>query len=267
MGKVEQRKKEIMKMLSVNDFLKIEDLVKNLNVSEATVRRTLVELEKEGKVIRTHGGVKLFYSRPGVYLFNKRASINVKQKTAIGIRAASFVNSDEVIFFDSGTTVLKVAEALDQRIKSGQVENITVITNSIAVAEVLGDSCRVILLGGHVRSYRKDVSGPIVEKNIKMFRANKSFIGTDGITLGEGLMTTDEYTSRIDEEMISRAQKVFLVADSSKFNNPSFVSYGSIRDVDLIITDDGLDPEVESEYRSVGINLVIVKVSEKINGY
>ncbi|RKX99902.1 MAG: hypothetical protein DRP54_06410 [Spirochaetes bacterium] len=262
MGKIEERKKEIMKMLSVNDFLKIEDLVRNLSVSEATVRRTLVELEKEGKVIRTHGGVKLFYSKPGVYLFNKRASINVKQKTAIGKKAASLINSDEIIFFDSGTTVLKVAEALDQRIKSGQVENITVITNSIAVAEVLGDSCRVILLGGHVRPYRKDVSGPIVEKNIKMFRAHKSFIGTDGITLREGLMTTDEYTSKIDEEMVARGQKVFLVADSSKFNNPSFVSYGSIKDVDLIITDDDLDPEMEKEYRAFGVNIILVKVDE-----
>ena len=262
MGKVDLRKKEIMKMLSVNDTLKIEDLVENLNVSEATVRRTLVELEKEGKVIRTHGGVKLFYTKPSVYFFNKRSNINVAQKAYIGKMAAEFVKSEEILFLDSGTTVLKVAQALDQRIKSKQVENITVITNSMAIADVLGDSTKMILLGGHVRLHRRDVCGPLAEKSIKMFRANKAFVGTDGITIDGILMTTDEYTSRLDEEMMSRAQEVILVTDSSKFNNSSFVTYGKIEDIDIIVTDQKLEPGIFKEIESKGVKIFTAKIEE-----
>ena len=262
MGKVDLRKKAIMRMLSVDDSLKVEELVEKLDVSEATVRRTLADLEKEGKVIRTHGGVKLFYTKPSVYLFNKRSSINVEQKTAIGKYAAGYVNSEEILFLDSGTTVLKVAQALDQRIKSGQINNLTIITNSMAVADVLGDSTKLILLGGHVRLNRRDVCGPFAEKSIKMFRAHKSFIGADGITVDGGLMTTDEYTSRIDEEMIARSQKVVLVADSSKFYNTSFITYGKIDDIDIIVTDEALDPSIADDLKNKGVGLKIANINE-----
>jgi len=261
MGKIDFRKDVIMKMLSVNDFLKVDELVINLNVSKATIRRTLAKLEKEKKVIRTHGGVKLFYTKPSIYLFNKKSSINVRQKIAIGKAAAKLMKSNEVIFLDSGTTVLRVAEAAALRIKSEQLKDLTVITNSITVAEALGDLCKMILLGGHIRLYRKDTYGPLVEKNIKMFRAHKAFIGADGLTLEEGLMTTDEYTSRIDEEMINRSKQIILVADSTKFNSPSFVSYALIEDIDICITDKDIDEQVKNEYEARGIKIIVAETS------
>jgi len=261
MRKVNLRKNAIMRMLSVNDSLKFDELVKNLNVSEATIRRTLVKLEEEEKIIRTHSGVKLFYPKPSIYLFNKKSSINIEQKIAIGKAAAKLVESNEVVFLDSGTTVLRVAEAVTLRVKSEQLKNLTVITNSIAVAEVLGDYCKMILLGGRIRLYRKDVCGPLVEKNIKIFRAHKAFIGADGLTLEEGLMTTDEYTSKIDEEMINRSEQAILVADSTKFNMPSFLSYAHLKDIDICITDKGIDEQVKNEYEARGVKIIVAETN------
>lgn len=243
-------------MLSTKENLRIEELVNSLNVSEATVRRTLSELEKDGKVLRTHGGVQLFTRRSHDYLFDNKFSKNIEQKRAIGLYASSMINSNEVIFLDSGTTVYIMAEYLMRRLEAEQLGGIRVVTNSIAVAENLGMLCEVILLGGRVRPRRRDIFGPIVEKNIKMFRANKAFIGTDGITLRDGLMTTDEYTSKIDEEMISRSDQVMLLADSSKFNTPSFVSYARIESVDYIITDNRIKNEVLRAYHKFDVKIL-----------
>jgi len=256
MKKVDIRKKEILDLLVTNEDVKIEDLVKHLNVSDVTIRRTLIELEKEGKVIRTHGGVKL-YRKSFDYFFDKKVAHNIEQKRAIGQKAADLIKSNEVIFLDSGTTVLRVAESIARRIEGDQVTDITIVTNSIAVAEVLGDLCKVIILGGQVRLFRKDLYGPLVEKNIRMFRADKSFIGADALSLKDGLMTTDEYTSKIDEEMIRRGSEVILVVDSSKFNSVSFVSFANVNNIDIIISDRGVDDAVKKEFEGKGVKLIL----------
>lgn len=267
MGKVDNRKNEILKMLSVDESLGVDDLVKHLNVSEATVRRMLSMLEIEEKIIRTHGGARLMSRTAPDYSFYKQSELNIAQKEAIGIFAARLVNPKEVLFLDSGTTVLSAAKAMAGRIEAGQLKGISVVTNSIIVAEVLGSLCKVILLGGEVRLFRKDISGPLVERYIKMFRADKAFVGTDGLTTKDGLMTTDEYTSYVDGEMIKRSSQSILVADSSKFNKPSFVSYAQIDEIDLIITDSLLPESIRREYENYGVKIEAALINNNKEGF
>jgi len=256
MGKIDSRKNQILKMLSVYESLNVDTIVRELGVSEATVRRTLNTLEQEGRIIRTHGGARLVPQLAPEYSFLKQAGINVEQKEMIGRYAAGFVEQNDILFLDSGTTVLSVAKALAMQIESKKITNLSIVTNSIIVAEVLGNLCKVFILGGEVRLFRKDISGPIAEKSMRMFRANRAFIGADAISIKDGLMTTDAYTSRIDEEMIKRSNQVILVADSSKFNRYSLVSFAKISDVDLIITDNQLKEEIKQEYQEQGIRIV-----------
>jgi DeoR/GlpR family transcriptional regulator of sugar metabolism len=201
--------------------------------------------------------VKL-YRRTIDYFFDKKFLLNVEVKKRIGERASELVESNEVLLLDSGTTVLHLARAIARKVEGGRLAGLTVVTNSLAVAEVLGDLCRVVLLGGQVRLFRRDVTGLVVEKNIRMFRAHKAFIGADGVTVKDGLMTTDELTSKVDEEMIRRSERVVLLADSSKFDNPSFVSFAALRDVDVIISDEGLASERRKAYESAGVRLFVV---------
>jgi DeoR family fructose operon transcriptional repressor len=217
-------------------------------------------MEMEGKVIRTHGGAQLFTKQSHEYIFENRFSSNLNQKKAIAKSAANLLDSNEVIFLDSGTTVFFTAESIARLIEAEQIKGLRVVTNSIAVAEVLGTSCEVTILGGKVRLSRRDVYGPLVEKNIKLFRAHKAFIGADGITIKDGVMTTDEFTSKIDEEMIDRSDEVILLADSSKFDSPSFVSYATLDAIDTLVTDTGLDPGVRKEYEDLGIKLIIADI-------
>jgi DeoR family fructose operon transcriptional repressor len=172
------------------------------------------------------------------------------------------VGSEEVILLDSGTTVYVMAQFVAKRIEAGRLKYLRVVTNSIAVADVLGDLCEVIILGGRVRLFRRDTFGPIVDRNIKMFRAHKAFIGADGITQKDGLMTTDENTSRIDEEMIKRSDEVILLIDSSKFEQPSFVSYSDLKDIDRIVTDMNLPDRIKTVYEKKGVRIYRASIEE-----
>jgi len=257
MSGVQRRKELILNLLVAEENMKIETLVKELHVSEATVRRTLTDLQREGKVIRTHGGVHLYKKRSFDYVFEQKFTKNVDEKRAIGKRAAALLQPYESVFFDSGTTVYRTAEAVANRIKADQLQGIKVVTHSLIVAETLGDLCEVIILGGAVRLFRMDCHGPIVEKNMQMFKADKAFVGADGITLKDGLMTTDEYTARIAEEMINRSTQAYLLVDSSKFDNPSFVSIASLKDIDFIVTDDKLTNNTKSQYEKQGVKIIL----------
>ena len=256
MNRIHTRKQQILNLLLSHEEIKIEALVHELQVSEATVRRTLNELQQAGKVIRTHGGVKLYKMRSIDYVFEQKFSKSVEEKRSIGRMAASLLESYDSVFFDSGTTVFRAAEAVGNRLRTGHLKGLKVVTHSIIVAEELGDLCEVILLGGAVRLYRMDCHGPVVEKSMQIFKADKAFVGADGVTLNDGPMTTDEHTARIAEEMIKRSSRSYLLVDSSKFDNPSFVTISNLHDIDFIVTDDKLSEALRSEYEELDVEIL-----------
>ena len=264
MSRVHTRKEQILNLLVAHEEMKLETLVKELQVSEATVRRTLNDLQQDGKVIRTHGGVKLYKMRSFDYVFEQKFSKSVDEKRSIGRMAASLLESYDSVFFDSGTTVFRAAEAVANRVRADQLKGLKVVTHSIIVAEVLGDLCEVILLGGAVRLYRMDCHGPVVEKNMQMFKADKAFVGADGISLKDGLMTTDEYTAKIAEEMIQRSSQSYLLVDSSKFESHSFVTISSLNAIDFIVTDDKLTDELRSSYMERDVEILTAPSGNEI---
>lgn len=265
MGSIHTRKEQILNLLLADEEIKTEVLVRELHVSEATVRRTLNELQQDGKVIRTHGGVKLNRTRSFDYVFEQKFIKSVAEKKSIGRMASSLLVSHDSVFFDSGTTVFHAAEAVANRIRAGKLERLKVVTHSLIVAEVLGDLCEVILLGGAVRLYRMDCHGPVVEKNLQMFKSDKAFIGADGISLTDGLMTTDEHTAMIAEMMIRQSSTVYLLVDSSKFENPSFINIVGLDNVDFIVTDDKLTGTLQSKYEKRDIKIITASINGQLN--
>jgi DeoR family fructose operon transcriptional repressor len=265
MGSIHTRKEQILNLLLVDEEIRTEALVRELHVSEATVRRTLNEMQQDGKVIRTHGGVKLNRTRSFDYVFEQKFIKNVPEKKSIGRMASSLLTSHDSVFFDSGTTVFHAAEAVANRLRAGQLKKLKVVTHSLIVAEVLGDLCEVILLGGAVRLYRMDCHGPVVEKYLQMFKADKAFIGADGISLKDGLMTTDEHTAMIAEMMIKQSSTVYLLVDSSKFENPSFINIVGLDNVDFIITDDKLTGTLQSKYEKQDIKILTASRNGQLN--
>jgi len=260
MTKNEIRTTKLLEMLQVQKEIEVKTVSESLKISEATVRRFFAHLEKEGKVIRTHGGVRLVPQLG--YDYSYRISIVHRQheKATIGKAAADLVGSNDRIFLDSGTTVLKMAEALAIRIQLKEIKDIVVLTNSLSHIETVGRLCKVILLGGEIRVERRDVCGTIAERNLRLFHVDKAFIGADAVNPAGELMTTDERTSRLNELVVERSDKVFVLADSEKFNKSSFIIYSSLQSIDTLITDEGISEETFNYIKKLGTS--ILRVSE-----
>ncbi len=258
MTKIALRTAKLLELLRLHQRVNVKTVALALNISDATVRRLFAQLEKGGEVIRIHGGVQLSPQLGHDYSFRVSALHRSEEKTRIGEAAAGIIASNERIFLDSGTTVLKLAEALSLRIQAGEVEHLIVVTNSLTYVDMLGKYCKVILIGGEIRVRRRDVCGPIAEKTLVMFHVDKAFLGADAINLDPGFMTTDERTARMCEIVIERAGKVYVLADSEKFNTSSFIPYAPLTAVDTILSDRGMTQEVLHLYQSAGAHIEIV---------
>ena len=261
MTKTDVRTIRLVEMLQDQRRIDVAAASKTLGISEATVRRLFSHAEKQGKVIRVHGGVQLSPLAAHDYSYRTAASFRSRQKTFIGEAAAGFVSDNDRIFLDSGTTVLKLAEALSIRIQTGQLKNLVVLTNSLTHIETLASWCKVILIGGEIRVERRDVCGSIAEKTILMFHVDKAFFGADAVNIPSGFMTTDERTSRISELLTARAAQWYVLVDSQKFDRHSFVSFAPVNEAHAIFTDEEITAEQKQRYQDAGARFQIGPLS------
>jgi len=263
-NKYERRTIKLLEMLQLNKRLDVKTVAENLGISEATARRFFSQLEDEGKVIRVHGGVQLAQALGYDYSFRVQAAHRQDRKAVIGVQAAELVDDADRIFLDSGTTVLKLAEALSVKLQTGELKGIVVLTNSISHIETVARWCKVILVGGEIRAERLDVCGSVAEKTLMLFHLDKAFFGADAISVSGGCMTTDERTSTINEIVVERAEKSYVLADSSKFNKTSFIRYASIEEIDTIFTDSGISNDTLEAYREAGAHIEIVRTKNMV---
>ncbi|MCK5008676.1 MAG: DeoR/GlpR transcriptional regulator, partial [Spirochaetales bacterium] len=242
----------------------VKTVAASLGISEATARRFFSQLEEEGKVIRVHGGVQLAQQLGYDYSFRVQAAHRLDQKTLIATRAAELVKDEDRIFLDSGTTVLKLAETLSLKVQTGELKDIVVLTNSISHVETVARWCKVILIGGEIRAERLDVCGSVAEKTLMLFHLDKAFFGADAISTSGGCMTTDERTSTMNEIVVERAGKSYVLIDSSKFNKTSFIRYASLEEIDTILTDADISAETLEAYKEAGAHIEVVRQKSMI---
>jgi len=256
--KSELRSSRLLEMLQLNKRLDVKTVAESLEISEATVRRLFANLDREGKVIRTHGGVRLAPHLGTDYSYYIASTHRNREKTIIGRAAAEIVTTGDRLFLDSGTTVLKLTESLALRLEAGSLKNIVVLTTSLNLVDVLARWCKAILVGGEVRMERRDVCGPISEEVLRQFHVNRAFLGADAIHIRSGFMTTDERTAKMNEIILRNAAHAYVLADSEKFARDSFIRYASLDEIELILTDAGLDPAIFDDFTAAGAHIDIV---------
>ena len=262
MTKKNKRINSLLDLLKEKSTLKLTDIEKHFNISESTARRLCVELEQNGNVIRTFGGIKYLPENHVVnghsYSFNLLTNQHADEKRRIANYALSQIEHGDTIFLSSGTTIYQLAAQLAEKIKTNQLMNVTIMTNSIANAEVLSPCVKVVLTGGEYRCERKDTIGLIGEKAISGAKFSKVFMGLDAIDISDGLMTWDIDTARIDYLAINNSSKVFLLIDSSKFINKSFINYEKLSPEYTIITDTALESNILDAAKSSGQSIILV---------
>lgn len=246
-----QRLDSLRDLIRQSGVIRIEQLCRQLNVSPATVRRDLDELEKSGAIRRVHGGAVSVESRLDEPMFDSKTSIAAKEKHRIAQAALALIGADETIYLDGGSTVLELARLLRER------TNLTVVTNSLRAAiELSSRGPRLILIGGELRRLSQTVVGPLSRPVLEGLHLDKAFMGTIGFALKEGLTTTEPSEAFTKELVMERAREVILLADSSKAGKVSFARAGKLERLHAVITDAGLDTKFAKELTKKGIKVI-----------
>jgi DeoR/GlpR family transcriptional regulator of sugar metabolism len=258
MGKIEERSKDLLEFLEKEGKLSVSYIAKRYLISLPTARRLCAQLEKEHKVMRIHGGIRFMPEINVSYAFDAIDTEYNSEKDDIAKYASGIVRNNQIIFLDSGTTVKHMAVALADRLRSGQLANVSVFTNSLVNLEILEPVCKVTVVGGLYRKERRDFCGFLAEKMLRTLRFNACFIGADALNLADGIMAMDIETVNLGELIIEHSDQSFCLAHSAKFQKFSLISICSVRDVTSIITDKKILPSTFGEYQAAGIDIICV---------
>ena len=115
-----------------------------------------------------------------------------------------------------------------------------------------------MLLGGLVRDTSPDLHGPMLEENLERIHPDWAFIGCDGLSLEAGLTARDPRIARAPSIMLNNASRTALLADSSKADNDAFISFARLKDIDYLITDQGMSPDIINAAGEYGVEVLVV---------
>lgn len=245
------RLEKISQIVRARRIVRVDDLANDLDVSPATIRRDLVQLEKSGHMRRVHGGAVSSDSRLEEQLFDDKTSIAAKEKRDIAEAALKFIEPGDSVFLDGGSTVLALAGMLQDS------PDITVVTNSLRIASTFsGHGPRTILIGGELRRLSQTFVGSLTRPILDQIHVDSAFLGTIALSTREGLTTTDPREALTKEAVMKHARQRILLADSSKIDKVSFVKFAAIEDIDILITDKKATKKQLNDIRKRGVKVV-----------
>lgn len=225
----EERYEYILEKLKREDTVKIKDLEQELNCSISTVRRDLSELEEKGLLTRVHGGAKRIYTMSSEMEMKEKSSKNVQKKREIGQFAASFVENDDIIYLDAGTTTYEMIPFLQN------ITGLLVVTNGVNHADLLTEyEISTILLGGKIKKRTKAIIGSVSLEQLKQYGFSKAFLGMNGIDREFGYTTPDPEEAALKRLAGSLANQTYVLADQSKFHKINFVKVSELEDYAVI---------------------------------
>ena len=251
----EERQQLILQWLKQNQSVRIAELCKHLNVTRETVRRDLYELEQRGLLKKVHGGAVL--AKTNVEPPHAKRSVsNIDEKAAIAVAASSFVEDDDAIYIDLGTSTLLFAQQLLGK------KGITVITNALLVALELSKNpdAKVILSGGELRSGELSLSGPIARKSLEHLYVDKAFIGVGGLSFESGFTDYHLGEAEVRQLMLKNAKEKYALLDYSKMNVTAFAKFAELEDIDVVITDSEAPQSTLRQLEEKGLQVVVVDV-------
>ncbi len=248
-----QRRDKIIELLKEDGSAKVIDLAKLFRVTEVTIRQDLEKLEKEGLVLREHGGAFLKNVEAQVRAFSLANQDNMDKKERIANKCMEFIESGDSIILDSGSTTTEIAKKLRG------IKSLTVITNALNIALMLGaePGIEVIMTGGEFKPPTLSLTGQKAADFFKGLNVQKLFLATAGLSLKSGLTYPSISDIVVKKAMIEAAETTYLVADSTKMGKTAFASMGALSLVDYIIIDDGIDEKHKQVFKDHEIELII----------
>ncbi len=247
--KAAMRQLKIQEFINSKEFIDLDTLGQSLEVSESTVRRDLIEMEKRGMLRRVHGGILSNSPKEDILDYRHNVARLYEEKKRIGKVAAEIVEDGQTIILDGGSTVAEVARHL-------LGHSLQVITNSLPIAQIFANSQNVetTLTGGYLYPRLGVMLGPFCEQMLGTVSADLLIMGMGGIT-HQGLSNSNTLIVGSEKKMIEVSQKIIVVADRSKFGRNAMVHLAPLETADLIVSDNHLTPEFQELLNSRGVEL------------
>lgn len=227
-------------------------LAEHFEVTAETIRRDLTALERQGLLRRVHGGaipVERLGFEPALATRDAAAT---GEKLRIAKAALAELPAEGAVLLDAGSTTARLAEALPAD------RELTVVTNALPIAATLASrpNITVHLLGGRVRGRTMATVDAWGARLLADTYVDVAFMGTNGISVERGLTTPDVAEAEIKRAMIAAARRVVVLADHTKVGVDHFARFAAIDDVDVLVTDAGLDPGLALDLDSAGVRVV-----------
>lgn len=239
-----QRHAHILERIRDDGAVRVGDLVRELGVSDMTVRRDLERLDAQGLLVKVHGGATaratsaLF--EPG---FAAKSTLAQAEKEAIAAEAVRLVRPGSAIAISAGTTTHAVARRL------GEVPGLTVVTNSVPVADVLGREGhrdQTVILTGGVRTPSDALVGPFAVAALRSVHVDLVFMGVHGMDPHSGFTTPNLLEAETDRALAETGRRLVVVADHTKWGVIGISSIARLDQADVLISDVGLDEDART---------------------
>jgi DeoR family fructose operon transcriptional repressor len=248
----EERQQEILRRARADGRVDVVRLADELAVTSETVRRDLTVLERAGVLRRVHGGAIPIERLGFEPALSARDAVLTAEKERIAKAAVAELPDGGAVIIDAGSTTGRLVDALPAD------RELTVVVNAppLATSLAMRPNITVIMLGGRVRGRTLATVDDMALLPLSQLHVDVAFMATNGLSVKCGLTTPDPAEASVKRAMIAAARRTVLLADHTKIGNDYLARFGSLSEVDLLITDTGLDDDVADELDQAGLRMV-----------
>jgi len=254
----EERYERIIAILNKNRFASVTKIQKETDIPISTLRRDLLELSANGRLIKLRGGASLtscieVQKTAEEPPFSARGQSNLEEKQRIALAAMAYIERGDTVIIDSGTTTYELAKQLKN------FNDLMVATNDLSASVAMADNPNInlIVMGGRVRSSHYSIVGVFAENVLEQLHSDIVFLSVDAVDINHGLMAFNLEEVGVKRRMLKAAREVIVLCDHTKFSSVAFIKIADLTEVDCIITGSELEASVVSELRTMGIEVVL----------
>lgn len=253
----EDRRSRLLELIRQRGFASLPAIAQELAVSESTVRRDLDFLEESGVAQRTHGGVFYTGVSPKLAHFDQRQSQNWDKKRRIAVAASRLIEDNDTILLDGGSTTYELAQLLVGR-------PLQVVTNSLPVANLFtsSETADLVFVGGYVHTKTGVSLGPYANQMLAGLNVRRAVLSVAGIN-ERGCYNSNLLLVETERAMMNSADEVIVVADSTKFDHTSLAHLCNLDMLDVLVTDNELDPAWNDRMASAGVKVITAEPIEQ----
>lgn len=252
-----ERHTKILDILKEKKSVSVNELADYLEFSPATIRTDLNFLDKQGLLMRTHGGATKIQEELTVPTleedFTDRERKNPAEKKNIAEKAFEYIEDNQCIIIDASSTCYELAKLINE-----SPLRLIILTNGLNVINLLkgNPNLTTMIIGGVVRGNSNAIEGVLGADILDKINIDTAFVSPHAFSLDKGMMDFNLYEVELKKKMIEKAEKNIGLVDYTKLGKNSIASFANYDEIDILITDENADQNLVDSYISNGLSIV-----------